>query len=137
MNKPVFLWWAHKMMWDMLVKNPTMTKAEAMEELQDMYPSIATPKCLCFACEAQKYYGKCHTERCPLDWHIGWHAAPKKTYGCDCEIDTQHDGLHRQYINAKHAECYGLAKGIAKKIRDLSLRENANELYDIKESPDD
>lgn len=140
MNKPVFLWWAHKEMWNLLVRNPKMSKREALRKLREMYPSInENPIFECFACEAQKDYGHCHTESCPLDWCIGWNIKTGISYGCEYQISdsARHDGLYKMFVNAYAAGCYGLAKTIARKIRDLPLRENAHDLYIIKESPNE
>lgn len=139
-NKPVFLWWAHKMMWDILANDPKLSKGEALWKLQETHPKIDNvPKC-CFACKAQEYYGRCLTERCPLDWNVDGYDIPNKAYGCEYAANTlehRRSGIHILYMDAHFAKQYELARKLAITIRDLPLRKNAYELYNIKESPNE
>ena len=126
MTKPIFLWWAHKMMWDILARHPELDKLDAIEELQKLHPKVDTPLCsLCFACSSTHWYhGRCATE-CPLDW------SPYDS--CVCSSDA----LFSQWDMAKDAHDDTYAAKCAAQIRDLPLRKNARILYDVKEDSDE
>lgn len=128
MNKPAFLWWAHKKVWDILTNNPQTTIEEAAKTVCNKY-HVKWPFSACFACQAkielQREEGthiSCE-RHCPIEWG--------KNESC---VDTTH-GLYIQWNAAWGAGNWGRAATLAARIRDLPLRKNARELYDVKEVP--
>lgn len=133
MTKPVFLWWAHKELWNTIAKYPGIRKKIAFRYLQKKYGKKIfrkRPFAYCFACgSAQTYIGndshRYRCEYCPLDW--GEH-------GTCTEED---DSLYLRWKIAAHAKDHISVVNYASIIHDLPLRENVHELYNVKESPNE
>lgn len=124
--RPVFRHWAHKLLWDILAKNPEMEIHDAMCKFQEIYPTVNIQSSLCFACTPKLWYrGEC-SQTCPLDW------SPYDS----CAGDNS-DDLLSQWNAAKRARNYTYAAKCAAAIRDLPLRKNVHDLYTVKETSDD
>lgn len=129
--KPVFFWWAHKMMWGLLSNYPYMSKQDAIRHIAKKYPEIAEcwPKCDCFACSSTERYADVNGMQddwdscsyCPLDW--------RDPRGCYIPR-----GLFTKWAMSTNPED---RQFFAARIRDVPLKETAHELYDVKERPDD
>lgn len=137
MNKPVFLWWAHKGIWDAISKNPRVPTIETISAFLTR-PSgliLGFPVAGCFACDsrdslqAQRYNETISCEFCPLDWRVA------KDMPNDCVRSDV--GLEALFDEAVSAHDYELAAKYAAQIRDLPLSPNAHELYTIKEHEDE
>lgn len=127
MSKPVFLLWAHRLMWDILAKNPTMSKIDAFRELLKQYPDCPKPLCYCFACGSaakKQSVGRC--EYCPLGWGDDLRFYPT----CACS-GTPYQKWASAVDNGESEQ----ASAYAVKVRDIDLSKNAYKLYDIKEVP--
>lgn len=146
MTKPVFLWWAHKEMWDMLSKDFYMTKDRAMSILRFKYSEYnLNAYANCFACEASfNLLPKlCNTHHCPLDWSYNGVFIPYKCFGC-CTIYSSdrldaviyNDGLFGNYLKSRRVyKEMNKAFRLARIIRDLPLSKHAYEFYTIEETP--
>lgn len=133
MDRPVFLWWAHKELWDILATHPNTEHEDAAVTVARKYHT-KWPFSGCYACQAkQELVAANRSERtcyscekyCPIDWG--------KSVVC---VESS-DSPYVRWRDAHYANKPGLAAKYAAQIRDLPLRENAREIYDVKESPDD
>lgn len=138
MGKPVFRWWAHKMLWDALAeydggRYPSKTGV-VMDIIKDA--GIKFPKNGCFACQCVVDYlagpdeyvrigVRESCQYCPLDW---------KTASGTCY---RKDSPYEMWIKYRNGWEFKKAAEYAAKIRDLGLKENAHELYDVKEHEDE
>lgn len=135
-NKPVFLHWAHKMMWALLAQYPTWSKKKALQHIQKMYPDIITqiPRSCCFACQSRHDYhavangiGESHNcaEQCPLFWGND---------GMECFVN---NSIFDRWLRAVQRKKYKSAAKYARRMVYIPLRESAHKLYDVKESPNE
>lgn len=128
--KPVFLWWAHKMMWNTIADNPGMDKETAFRTMRKKCRNTALiemPMMHCYACHSALRHChncQCRCDCCPLDW--GEHKS--------CNED---NSLFDKWLSAMLNMDYELAAKYARMIANLPLRDAAYELYDVKESPND
>ena len=146
MSKPIFLWWAHKIMWHVLATNPKLSKENVLKRLREKFPKIRElqpyPAFDCFACEsailreskkleewdsADCAIPNSRCDCCPLQWG-------DTLYVPDCCFS---DALYQKWADAITLNNFKQAAEYAAKIRDLPLKENAHELYDVKESPNE
>lgn len=129
--KPMFFWWAHKMLWGLLSNYPDMRKMDAVARIAKKYPAMARrlPISDCFACQCVAAYLHENNIRnkskscdyCPLNW-----GSTRTCY--------PNDGLFTMWDMAVTPED---KRFFAAQIRDLPLKENARKIYDVKERPDD
>lgn len=140
MTKPVFLWWAHKEMWDILAKQPMLSKYEAIELLQKKY-DVRCPNSACFACHALRLKTlrldiDCFNIWCPLDWGV---ERRKAEYGSYSGIVANAHGcvssLFGKWTWTLAEKDYDNASKLAAKIRDLPLTKYAHKFYTIEEAP--
>lgn len=126
--KPEFNWKGHKLLWDKLAKDGSLSKGGALYELirEGLIPSdSASMVHQCFACEAVWYINSmyCTKKTCPLDW--GKDADTK----WPCVSDGV--GLYDEWeVEHKLGDMHK-AQETAAQIRDLPLSENARKLYTI------
>lgn len=141
MNKAVFMWWAHKEIWNTIAMCPTCIK----NDIDEVFDSIvAKHKDLChkryscwgFVCQARHDLAKLNNktfisceEHCPLNWRVG------ESEDNDCIWDSK--SLLRRFNGAMARKNFSEMSEIAAKIRDLPLNANAHKYYDIKASPGD
>lgn len=128
MDKPVFLYWAHKELWDTLVQKPKVRKDVALIKLDKKFPgrNFRHVDSECFACQAVKDLLKTrrtgiHCHYCPLYWGEDITCLP----------------LFRAWWLAKQARDWEGARQYAVKIRDVPLKQSVHDLYTVKESPDE
>lgn len=140
-TKPMFHWWAHKLMWEAIANYPewlvgvrtcTEVKLEMVDKLVLAFGGRIDddPVNACYACEAVRDKAietggtpivRC--TQCPLYW-----GEEELVYNCEL-------GLYNRWQNAWNRRIPGLARQYALEICDLPLRANARELYDVKEFP--
>ena len=127
MNKPVFNYRAHKIMWAILANTGSRFKFEALEKMQDV-PHPYTNHC--YACSAQaELVGEsrlCRKALCPLNWGDG----TDLEFPCEKLRDIPYGGLYDEWARANPSDIEQ-RKAIAAKIRDLPLSKNARRLYTI------
>lgn len=129
--KPTFFWWAHKMLWGLLSNYPNMRKMDAVGRIIKKYPAMAKrwPLSDCFACASVECYVHAYDIQdttnscsyCPLNW--GKERVCYTHYGLFSKWDMARDLEDKRFYAAQ--------------IRDLPLKENVREIYDVKERPDD
>lgn len=128
MDKPVFLHWAHKELWDALVQKPKLRKNAVLIKLDKKFPgrNFLHVDSECFACQAvedllkiRRVEIRCHN--CPLDWGEDVTCLP----------------LIRKWWFAKQTRDWEGARQYAVKIRDVPLIQSIHDLYTVKESPDE
>lgn len=131
MNKPVFLWWAHKMMWGLIADNPGMGKETAFRTMRKKCGNknlMEMPLMACYACHSafgrRNHVWDYRCNYCPLDWG--------EYKGCNKD-----SSLYDKWLSAMSNIDYPSAAKYARIIANLPLKENAHEMYDIKESPDE
>ena len=124
--KPEFNWRGHKLLWDKLAKDGSLSKEEALNKLhaQGLIHSCSVEN-ECFACEARKHLqaNSCPEELCPLDWGDSYEGI----YPCELSKNCLYD----HWLRAKDTCDFDEARKIAAQIRDLPLSKNARKLYTI------
>lgn len=127
MNKPVFNYRAHKIMWAILADTGGRFKFEALEKMKDV-PHPHTNQCC--ACSAQaELVGEsrlCRKALCPLDWGVG----TDLKFPCEMLYDRPYGGLYDEWLRSDPIDTEQ-RKALAAEIRDLPLSENARKLYTI------
>ena len=127
MNKPVFDYRAHKIMWAILAETGWRFKFEALEKMKDVPPPHTNS---CYACSAQaELVGEsrlCRKALCPLDWGAG----TCLKFPCEMMCDIPYGGLYDDWVRTNPSDIEQ-RKVIAAKIRDLPLSKNARKLYTI------
>lgn len=132
MSKPVFLWWAHKMLWKMLAKEPTLRKHEAIYRIIAKYPDKVAqrPRNDCFACQSAVKYAATLSQPaaricnyCPLVWGYS-----------TCFIGST---VYDRWESCVNNGNYKGASRLAKKIQKLPLKKGIRRRYDIKRSPNE
>lgn len=140
MNKPIFHYWAHKEMWNILTEQPILSKHEAIELLQKKY-NIPSPDIACFACHALrlKTLGlgiACFNVWCPLDWGV---KRRKAEYGSYSAIEANAHGcvssLFGKWAWESATKDYANASKLAAEIRDLPLTKYAHKMYEVISDP--
>ena len=128
--KPEFNWRGHKLLWNKLAKDGSLSKEEALRalEIKGLIPSDSEVIAWhCFACEAECHINStiCTRKTCPLDW------------GQEADTETpclsDGSGLYDEWISARDDGDTHKARKIAAQIRDLPLSKNARKLYTITE----
>ena len=127
MDKPVFDYRAHKIMWEILAETGWRFKFHALEKMKEVpYPLVND----CFACSAQAellgVQGICRKGLCPLDWGDGTDVE----HPCELLHNGCKGGLYYEWCSSD-PEDTEQRKALAAKIRDLPLSKNARKLYTI------
>lgn len=137
-NKPVFLWWAHKLMWDAIagypmwlsgVHSPNEVKQDIIHKLVKAFRHEvdATPLLKCYACAATSNGVAEECDRCPLEWGTNEAGISRSCKGFD--------SLYKQWELAWSSRNPMLARKLAEEIRDLPLTKRARRMYAVKEVP--
>lgn len=131
MSKPVFLYWAHRGVWEILSKNTFYNREQAIEELHWRYPNSRIRRYIfagCFACFSKlnlaytkNKWSPC-SETCPLDWG--------EAVAC-----VNPNSPYMKWIEAVCSRNWEEASQLAACISNLPLHKNAHNLYSIKENP--
>lgn len=134
MNKPKFLWWAHKALWNALAKNPKASVSETHLALIEAHSGAFSemPVAGCFACDSRDALQTMFPEKdivcekyCPLDWRANAYAPN------DCA--RAENDIEEEFYEAQKTGDYERAAKCAARIRDLPLAANAREVYDVEE----
>lgn len=127
MDKPVFNYRAHKIMWAILAETGWRFKFQALEKMKHVpYPRTNE----CYACSAQaELLGEsdlCRKALCPLDWGEGTDVE----YPCELLHNGRKGSLYYEW-QSSDTDDIEQRKALAAKIRDLPLSKNARNLYTI------
>jgi hypothetical protein len=139
-RRPIFNHTAHKLVWDCLGTFPWFSKLQAFEflskrgevEFVNVTPiKLASPKNLCFACDAGYDWPNC---KCPLRWDVDWQKghflAPCSVYNSPLSHWENTRKHYRDYIDYEDThyedrETLDQLTDLAREIRDLPLSEYA------------
>lgn len=133
MSKPVFLWWAHKELWNIIAHNPEMDTEEVLAVLHERHPNLPPLTDVVadgFACRCSQNHSigddfPCSCRFCPLDWGIlvgNGNCFPLGT-------PFSHFLWARTKGDLEDMSMY------AAQVRDIPLRKDVHSLYVVEETP--
>lgn len=111
-DKPVFLFWAHYKVWNVLTKSPWVDFNDAITLVSEEYNIQMSEECFAHLPGFEEQNGL----TAPLDWGKGGKSGKESP-------------LYKQWELAKKSSNWKRASTLAAQIRDLRLRKGAEKEY--------